>query len=52
MKKLSVRNEADEFKNKKVKQSVQLPMFLDGATWKGVGIGVETTLLTLFIFFL
>jgi hypothetical protein len=31
MRKLSVRNEADKFKNKKVKQSVQLPMFSKGA---------------------
>jgi len=31
MRKLSVRNEADEFKNKKMKQSVQLPMFSEGA---------------------
>jgi len=31
MRKLSVRNEADEFKIKKLKQGVQLPMFSEGA---------------------
>jgi len=29
MRKLSVRNEADEFKNEKLRQGVQLPLFLE-----------------------
>ena len=41
MRKLSVRNEADEFKIKKLKQGVQLPLFLEGVIQKGVEERVE-----------
>jgi hypothetical protein len=34
MRKLSMRNEANEFKNKKLKQNVQLPMFSRGTIEK------------------